>query len=160
MKNLAYRVVLLVSLLLWSGILPLRVQAQQDDPAPRESATLFKQADQVVIHTEDSLSVARRHITFALQANGLAVDTVLATLVQTQITTLPRTFGAPRPARSEASAYLRSRGAETLIILESFWLANADIIPNRKVKMKGLVYQGGQHGCQKAAFKPPHPFGF
>ena len=153
MKNLAYRVVVLASLLLVGNVLPLRVQAQQDDPTPRESATVFQQANQVVIYTKDSLSVARRNIAAALQANGFVVDTVLATLVQTQITALPRTFGAARPAHSEASAYLRIRGAETCIILEGFCLADADFIPHRVVKMKDSVYQGAQHGCQKAAFR-------
>lgn len=152
-KNPAYRTVLMVALLLLGGPAQLRVQAQRGDPTPRESATLFKQADQVVIYTNDSLSVARHRIAVALQANGFVVDTVLATLVQTQITVLPRTFGVAKPARSEAFAYLRTRGAGTLIILEGFCLADADIIPRRKVKMKDSVYQGAQRGCQKAAFR-------
>lgn len=78
MKNLVCRILLLGSVLLVRGVHPLPVRAQQDAPAPRQAATVFQQADEIVIYTHDSLSVARRTIARLLQANGFVLDTALA----------------------------------------------------------------------------------
>uniref|UniRef100_UPI000619B0E6 hypothetical protein n=1 Tax=Hymenobacter terrenus TaxID=1629124 RepID=UPI000619B0E6 len=126
---------------------------QPDATAPRQAAAVFEQADEMVIYTTDSLSVARRTIAYVLQANGFVLDTVIATMVQTRFAPLPRQYGARACARSAATAYLRRRGAETLIILEGSWLAEAKAVTDRKVRTAGARYEAPPRGGNKAAFR-------
>ncbi|WP_157886921.1 hypothetical protein [Hymenobacter sp. PAMC 26628] len=147
------RFLLWVLTLIGSATMALQLCAQSNGPAPHNSAVLFENADEVVIYTKDSTDIALRNIAQALRAKGFVIDTIIPSLIHAQVTKVPSIYGSTEASDASVTAYLRTRGSETLIFLQGYTVKQSKLTTTRKVSMECTQYHGPRRGYLKASFR-------